>query len=143
MTARRRFLLVFLILVIGTGWTIGATNLPGAWYAGLQKPSFNPPNWVFAPAWTALYIMIAVAGWRTYLRDSKGVPMQIWFAQMLLNFLWSPVVFSLHRLALGLAIILTLLGTIVGFILMRWPEGPRCGGIIHSLRRLGGVRFAA
>jgi tryptophan-rich sensory protein len=52
-------------MVVGIGWAIGATNLPGAWYAGLQKPTFNPPNWVFAPTWTVLYVMIAVAGWRT------------------------------------------------------------------------------
>jgi translocator protein len=117
MTNRRKSLVLFIILVVGVGWLIGATNLPGQWYAGLQKATFNPPNWIFAPTWTALYVMIAIAGWRTYLQEEpSALPMQLWYAQMVLNFIWSPVVFTLHNLALGLALILALLAVIVGFI---------------------------
>src|ERR1700758_193312 len=58
-------LIVFLVLVVGGGWIIGATNLPGSWYAGLHKPSFTPPNLLFPVAWTVLYVLIAIAGWRT------------------------------------------------------------------------------
>jgi benzodiazapine receptor len=122
-------LILFLVFVVGAGWTLGASNLPGAWYASLQKPLFNPPNWVFAPTWTVLYVMIAVAGWRTFLQDAKGVPMQFWFAQMMLNFLWSPVVFRLHSLAIGLAVILALLATIVAFIVVRWREDRLAAGL--------------
>jgi translocator protein len=129
MIARRRSLILFLVLVVGGGWISGASNLPGAWYGSLQKPPFNAPNWVFAPTWTVLYIMIAVAGWRTYRHDSHGAPMQLWFAQMLLNFLWPPVVFRLHNLALGLAVILTLLATIVSFIALRWKEDRGTAGL--------------
>jgi tryptophan-rich sensory protein len=50
MMNRRQSLLVFLVGVVGVGWLIGATNLPGAWYADLSKPAFNPPNWIFALA---------------------------------------------------------------------------------------------
>ena len=77
MSARHRCLLVFIGLVLGLGWAIGATNLPGARYAGLQKPPFNPPNWVFPITWTVLYVMIAIAGWRTYVLDAKGLAMQL------------------------------------------------------------------
>ena len=123
MVKRHRSLALFILLVVGIGWTIGATNLPGAWYAGLQKPSFNPPNWVFAPTWTVLYVMIAVAGWRTYLQEeTTALPMQLWLAQMILNFLWSPVFFTLHHMTFALAIILTLLAVIVGFIWVQWDE---------------------
>jgi len=52
MARRHKSLVIFILVVVGIGWAIGATNLPGAWYAGLQKPPFNPPNWVFAPTWT-------------------------------------------------------------------------------------------
>jgi translocator protein len=70
-----------------------------------------------------LYVMIAVAGWRTYLQDkTSALPMQLWFVQMALNFSWSPVVFTLHSLASGLAIILTMLAPIVGFIWIQAAE---------------------
>jgi tryptophan-rich sensory protein len=109
------------VLVVGLGWVMGATNLPGPWYAALQKPPFNPPRWIFGPTWTVLYVMIAVAGWRTYLEDKvTALPMQLWFEQMALNFMWSPTVFTLHSLAFGLAIILTMLALIVGFIAVQW-----------------------
>lgn len=49
------------VAVVGIGWLIGATNLPGDWYAGLAKPGFVPPNWAFPVAWTILYILIAIA----------------------------------------------------------------------------------
>ena len=129
MTARRRSLFLFLVLVVGAGWALGVSNVPGAWYGSLQKPTFNPPNWVFAPTWTVLYVMIAVAGWRTYLRDVHSRAMHLWFAQMMLNFLWSPVVFRLHSLALGLVVILTLFATIVTFIALRWKEDTMAAGL--------------
>ena len=122
MTQRTKSLCLFLIGVVGTGWLIGATNLPGAWYAALHKPSFNPPNWIFAPVWTAIYVLIAIAGWRTWRQEMNGFALQLWFAQMLLNFAWSPAVFRVHQLALGLAIILTMLILIVTFIAMQWRE---------------------
>lgn len=123
MANRHKSLVVFIVLVVGIGLLIGATNTPGAWYAGLNKPSFNPPNWIFGPTWTVLYVMIAVAGWRTYLQKTPApLPMQLWFAQMALNFMWSPVVFTLHSLVAGFAIILTMLAVIVGFIWVQAAE---------------------
>ena len=123
MAKRHRSLALFIVLVVGIGWAVGATNLPGAWYAGLHKPPFNPPNWIFAPTWTVLYVMIAVAGWRTYLQDdATALPMQLWLAQMILNFLWSPIFFTLHHMTFALAIILTLLAVIVSFIRVQWHE---------------------
>ena len=72
-------LLVFVVGVVGIGWLIGATNLPGEWYAALAKPGFVPSNWAFPVAWTILYIMIAVAGWRTFRREPSGRAMQVFF----------------------------------------------------------------
>jgi tryptophan-rich sensory protein len=67
--------------------------------------------------------MIAVAGWRTYLQDdATALPMQLWLAQMILNFLWSPVFFTLHHMTFALAIILTLLAVIASFIWVQWRE---------------------
>src|SRR5205809_5330325 len=87
----------FLLVVIGAGLVIGLTIQPGAWYASLNKPFFNPPNWIFGPAWTTLYILIAIAGWRTWLIEGvKGRAIKIWIGQMILNWLWTPLFFGAH-----------------------------------------------
>lgn len=117
---QRRLLVLFVVAVLGIGWAIGATNLPGSWYASLQKPWFNPPNWIFAPTWTLLYIMIAVAGWRAFVHDPKGTAFRVWVGQIVLNFAWSPTVFTFHNLAFGLVIILSMLLLILTFIVLQW-----------------------
>lgn len=109
-------LLVFVVGVVGIGWLIGATNLPGEWYAGLAKPDFVPPNWAFPVAWTILYIMIAVAGWRTFRREPRGRAMLVWAAQMALNFAWSPVMFTMHQIGAALVILIGLFVAIVTYI---------------------------
>ena len=109
-------LLVFVAGVVGIGWLIGATNLPGAWYAGLAKPGFVPPNWAFPIAWTILYVMIAIAGWRTYRREPRGKAMLAWAAQLALNFAWSPVMFTMHQIGAALVILIGLFVAIVGYI---------------------------
>lgn len=109
---------LFILLVLGIGLLIGITNVPGAWYQSLQKPAFNPPNWIFAPVWTVLYIIIGYVGARTYLRQPNSKAMRFWFAQMLFNFAWSPLFFGLNEIALALIIILALLISIIGFMLI-------------------------
>ena len=109
-------LLVFVVGVVGIGWLIGATNLPGEWYAALAKPGFVPPNWAFPVAWTILYIMIAVAGWRTFRREPSGRAMQVWAAQLALNFVWSPVMFTMHQIGAALVILICLFVAIVTYI---------------------------
>lgn len=123
MTRSSLALPAFLLLVVGGGLAIGAATAPGAWYAGLAKPSFNPPAWVFGPVWTLLYVLIAVAGWRVWRRERRtrrdplrSPAMRLWAAQLVLNFLWSPAFFTLHRIDLALAIVLLLLLAILGFI---------------------------
>jgi translocator protein len=109
-------LAAFIAAVLGIGLTIGIVFTPGAWYAGLEKPPFNPPNWIFAPVWTVLYILVAVAGWRVWTRAPRSRAMKLWSAQMALNFLWSPVFFGAHLIALGLCVILLVLVAITAFI---------------------------
>lgn len=53
---------VFIVAVLGLGLLIGYNNMPGEWYQSLAKPAFNPPNWIFAPVWSILYVMIGIAG---------------------------------------------------------------------------------
>ncbi|ESW91832.1 CrtK/TspO family sensor protein [Mesorhizobium sp. L103C119B0] len=112
--------LLFLILVLGGGLLIGYATLPGEWYASLAKPPFNPPNWVFAPAWTLLYVLIAVAGWRTWERERAGAAMKIWALQLVLNFAWSPTFFGAKLVGPALVVILALLASIALFIATVW-----------------------
>lgn len=109
-------LAAFLVMVIGVGGLIGVNNLPGAWYDSLVKPPFNPPNWIFSPVWTTLYVLIAVAGWRVVTRAPKSAAMAAWVLQMILNWVWSPVWFTLHALWPAFFIALGMLAAIIAFI---------------------------
>ena len=115
-------LALFIALVLGGGTLIGLMMLPGEWYAALAKPPFNPPNWIFAPAGTMLYIMVAVAGWRTWQRGARSTAMTVWFIQLALNFVWSPVFFGAHRIGAALVIVAALLAIIITFIVICWPR---------------------
>jgi len=118
---RLAVLALFVVLVVGGGLVIGYFNVPGAWYGQLAKPVFNPPNWVFAPVWTVLYFLIAVAGWRVSDRV-KGWPMVVWWLQLALNFLWSPTFFTAHQIGAAFLVILLLLAMIATFIAIVWPR---------------------
>lgn len=112
----------FLILTVGGGLAIGFLTMPGEWYVKLTKPWFTPPNSIFAPVWTVLYIMIAIAGWRTFTRDALGAAMIVWIIALVLNFVWSPVFFGVHSPTAALAVILVLLVNILVFIFLSWPQ---------------------
>lgn len=112
--------LLFIVLVVGLGALIGIANVPGEWYQSLAKPPFNPPNWIFGPVWTTLYVLIGIAGARTWLAAPSSARMQMWFGQMALNFLWTPAFFGAESTALGLAVILPLLLSIIAFIRFSW-----------------------
>lgn len=107
---------VFIILVVTAGLVSGLGNMPGDWYASLQKPFFNPPAWLFGPVWTTLYVLIGIAGARIWMRAPKSAAMQLWFAQLAVNVLWSPAFFGLENPELGLVVIAGMLVTITGFM---------------------------
>jgi tryptophan-rich sensory protein len=69
-----------------------------------------------------LYILIAVAGWCVWQRGRTDWPMKLWWAQLALNFLWTPVFFGVHRIGLALVVILLLLAAILGFIATSWRQ---------------------
>lgn len=113
-------LVLFLFFVMAGGILIGISFAPGEWYAGLEKPPFNPPNWLFGPVWTLLYVMIAVAGWRTWRRGPASAAMQVWFGQLALNFMWTPAFFAMHLPGLALVVLAAMLLLIVLFIRLSW-----------------------
>lgn len=82
-----------------------ATSPNLAWYAELAKPSFNPPNWIFAPVWSALYLLMAFAVWRVARQPSsraRTVALTLFFLQLALNAAWSWMFFAAHSPLLGL-----------------------------------------
>lgn len=113
-----------IIAVVSTSVTGQLATYPNLvpWYAGLTKPSFNPPAWVFALAWTALYALMAFALWRI-LRlppsPARRSAIALFFTQLALNAAWSWMFFAAHSPLLGLVNIvpqlLFVLATVIAF----------------------------
>ncbi|MBC8130834.1 MAG: tryptophan-rich sensory protein [Rhizobiaceae bacterium] len=114
-------LLLFIGLAFGGGTLMGISFSAGEWYAGLTKPWFSPPNWLFGPAWTLLYILIGTAGWRVWQRGLARC-LLLWIIQMALNFSWSPVFFGAHLTGLGLVVLIAMLASIIAFIFETWTK---------------------
>ena len=110
----------FLALCAGAAG-FGVMFRPGAWYGELVKPGWTPPNWLFPPVWTLLYIAIAVAGWLVWRAAPTSSAMALWAAQLLFNAVWSWLFFGLNRIGLGFADIVLLWICIAGFVIAAWP----------------------
>ena len=113
-------LILFIVLTVAGGSLIGFFSIPGPWYQALEKPSFNPPNWVFGPVWTVLYVLIGIAGARVWIRERGGVLPKLWFAQIAFNYLWPLVFFTMRRPDLSLPVLIAMLASILAFIVVAW-----------------------
>jgi len=118
-------LLAFLVLCFGVAGVAGWITRPeiGGWYAGIRKPAWNPPSWVFGPVWTALYAMMAVAGWLVWQAEpgpQRTRVLWLFAIQLALNFAWSPLFFNLHRTGLAAIEIMFLWAAIGAFTVMAW-----------------------
>ena len=116
----RLVLCLMLCLAIGfVGAQFTAREIP-TWYASLAKPWWTPPPAVFPVVWTILYILMAVSLWRLWERApvsrSGGLAVLLFFAQLVLNAIWTPVFFGLHATQAALVIIVVLLGLIAATI---------------------------
>src|ERR1700759_1647330 len=106
--------LISLLIVLAIGFTASVVTRPeiAGWYSTLKKPSFNPPPWLFAPVWTAIYIMIAIAAYIVWQRRDNSktykITAAIYTVQLAFNFLWSIVFFGLHGILPALFVILLL-----------------------------------
>jgi len=133
-----------LLVAVAGGLATAAGDLRG-WYSELEKPPFNPPDWVFGPAWTTLYILMAVAAFLVWRRglSMRHVPpaMSLYLAQLLLNATWTPVFFGLHRTGWALAVIALLWGTIAATIVAFRKVSGLAAGLM--LPYIGWVSFAA
>lgn len=114
--------LFFILLAQAVGITTGLLFQPGEWYAALDKPFFNPPNWIFGPVWTVLYVLIGIAGAQAWRWDPQSRAIKLWFVQMGLNGSWTVVFFGLQMPGIALIIIALLIATILLFIRATWKE---------------------
>lgn len=147
-TTKRQWLglIVFLtvcLVAAGIGGMVTAPNIPN-WYAGLAKPSWIPPNWVFGPVWTALYLSMAVAGWLVWRQGGwagAARPLIVFGAQLLLNVLWSCLFFGLHRPGLAFGEVLVLWALILVTMVLFWQRS-RLAGVLF-VPYLAWVTFAS
>lgn len=128
-------LAVFVIVCIAVsalGGAITATSV-GNWYQTLEKPVFNPPDWVFAPVWTTLYLLMAIAAWRVWRYERVSLTrtaLAVFAVQLGLNLTWSFLFFGVRRIDLALAEIVVLLIVILVNTILFW-----------RIERLAGLLF--
>jgi translocator protein len=131
----------------------GSQFRPGEWYRSIAKPRWTPPNAVFAPVWTALYALMAIAAWLVWQQSGWHAatgPLVVFVVQLGLNAAWSYVFFGLHRIGLALIGIVALWLAIVVTLVSFWAVRPVAGILLvpyalwvgfatalnHAIRRL-------
>jgi tryptophan-rich sensory protein len=113
------------------------------WYAGLAKPPWNPPNWVFGPVWTVLYICMAVAAWLVWRKGGLAKarwPLALFAVQLALNAAWSWLFFGFHMPGAAFIEILALLVAIAATTIALWRQSLAAG--LLMVPYLGWVTFA-
>jgi benzodiazapine receptor len=125
-------LVLWLVASLGAGW-VGSRFMPGEWYVSLLKPSWTPPNAVFAPVWTVLYVMMGVAAWLVWRKAGfarASGPLTLFLFQLVLNAFWSYLFFGAHRPLLALFDIVALWVVIVATMVSFWKVVPAAGALL-------------
>ena len=141
--AARRPMLAFILvtLLVGASATIFTEPSIPTWYAALRHPTFAPPNWLFAPVWTTLYVLMAVAAWRVWrITGTKSREMACYAFQLFLNFCWSAIFFAAHKIGLALVEIMILDAAVLVTTLLFFRKD-RIAGLL-MLPYLGWALFA-
>jgi len=126
----------------GVGARFTTAALPG-WYRQLDKPSWTPPDRVFGPVWSALYLAMAIAAWLVWRqRDAaRAIPLSLFVLQLSLNVAWSAVFFGLRQTGLGVAVIVALWASIAATVKAFLELRPLAGWLL--LPYLAWVSFAS
>lgn len=109
-----RMLVLFIVICELAGFigSIFTTSSIPTWYSALAKPSFSPPNWLFFPVWTILYLMMGISAYLVWAFDigKKSVmgSLMLFFGQLCLNTLWSVVFFGMRSVLGGFIVIIAL-----------------------------------
>lgn len=129
---KNRALKYFLVVTLAVGAAGSLFTEPNiaSWYAGLVHPDIAPPNWVFAPVWTTLYIAMAFAAWRVWRTTGlKSQEMLAFGVQLVLNLAWSAIFFGLHQISYALGEIILLDLAILYTTLLFWRRD-RVAGVV-------------
>jgi translocator protein len=114
----------------GLGSLLTRPALPG-WYASLTKPSWTPPNWLFGPVWTMLFLMMATAAWLVWGKIGIAArPMQLFLIQLLFNVAWSGLFFRMRSPRAAFAEIILLWATILATTVAFWRTTPIAGWLL-------------
>lgn len=122
--------LLLSLAVSALGGLATATSV-ATWYPTLAKPPFNPPDWIFAPVWTTLYVLMAFAAWRIWRMPAskrRSQALVAYLIQLALNVVWSVLFFSCQAIGMALAEIIVLLAATIVTLVLFW-----------RLNRLAGV----
>lgn len=134
-----------LIALIGLGLLVGAVGASitagsvRGWYLTLTRPPGTPPEWIFGPVWTTLYVLMGLAAWLVWRRGAV-MELRLWGWQLLVNAAWSPAFFGLHSPGTALVVILALL-LLVGLTAYGFARVHRLAGVL-LLPYLGWVCYA-
>ena len=122
-------LAISLVLPLSVGAVAGmfTSQAVPTWYASLNRPSFNPPNWVFGPVWTSLYILLGISFyliWKENPSKYRNLAIKVFSIQILLNFLWSFIFFYFNLIGVALLEIILLCISIVTMIYLFYKIKP-------------------
>ena len=108
-------LFLFLITTFSASFIGGITTFKfkEPWYSTLIKPSFNPPDWLFGPVWTILYILMAIAIWNVWIKSKNINLVYLYFIHLFFNTTWSVVFFGFNQIELSLINLMVLILFIV------------------------------
>jgi translocator protein len=125
-------LCIFLAVCFAAAGIGGAVTSPkiNNWYMTLVKPSWNPPNWIFGPVWSALYFCMAIAAWLVWRPrgfSQSALPLSLFGVQLILNVLWSCLFFGLQRPGLAFFELLLLWTAIAATIVTFWRRSTIAG----------------
>ena len=122
-------LVISLLLPLSVGAVAGmfTSQAVPTWYASLNRPSFNPPNWVFGPVWTSLYMLLGISFfliWKEKASKERDLATKVFSIQMLLNFAWSFLFFYFNLIGVALIEIILLLISIAAMIYLFYKIKP-------------------
>lgn len=123
-----------LIIVVQTFGNLMTMPNIQPWYNSLNHPFWRPPNWVFGPVWTILYVMLAIVGWRLWIsfdgsigRKLKQPVIIFYFLQLFFNFLWSPLFFGLHWIDTAVLDLILIILFTIALLKRTFPINRACG----------------